>query len=124
HRQRDLGPPRGVERSERGRQRHHHAGPHEQHGESPQHLLVHRMNSGRRLMMSVEKLLITRSIHGNVSANTPKIAAARGMNASTLSWMDVTVWNRLTSTPAIRPASSIGRLTKNAISLARPTAPT
>ena len=33
------------------------------------------------------------------------------MNASTLSWIDVTVWKTLTSTPATRPASSIGRLT-------------
>src|SRR5688572_4458253 len=82
------------------------------------------MNSGSRLIRSIEKLLMTRSIQGNVSANTPKMAAARGMNASTLSWIDVTVWKRLTSTPASRPASSIGRLTRMAVSSACRTTPT
>jgi len=86
HREPDLGAGRGEEPPERRRQRHDDPRPHEQEGQACQHRqLVHRMNSGRRLMMSVEKLLITRSIHGNVRANTPKIAAERGMNASTLS---------------------------------------
>ncbi len=41
----------------------------------------------------------TRSIHGNVSAKTTKIAAARGMNERMLSWMDVTVCRMLTRMP-------------------------
>ena len=61
---------------------------------------------------------ITRSIQGNVRAKTRKIAAALGMNARTLSWMDVTVWKMLTRTPATRPASSIGSETIMASSMA------
>ena len=43
---------------------------------------------------------------GTSARTTTKIAAARGMKASTLSWIDVTVWKMLTSTPAIRPAAA------------------
>ena len=82
------------------------------------------MYSGSLRIMSEEKLESTRSIHGNVNANTTKIAAARGMNARTLSWIDVTVWKMLTSTPAISPAMSIGRLTMMAVSIACRTMPT
>src|SRR5580765_4056349 len=38
--------------------------------------------------------------------------------------MDVTVWNTLTSTPAMRPATSIGRVTITATSRAWRTTPT
>src|SRR6185503_8270531 len=82
------------------------------------------MNSGRRRIMSAEKLLSTRRIQGNVSAKTTKIAAARGMNASTLSWIDVTVWKTLMRMPAAIPASSIGALTMMAVSIAWRTVPT
>ena len=47
--------------------------------------------------------MTTRSIQGNVNAKTTKIAAARGMNARMLSWIDVTVCRMLTSTPTIEP---------------------
>ena len=49
------------------------------------------MKSGSRRTMSAENDVTTRSIHGNVSAHTAKMAAARGMKARTLSWMEVTV---------------------------------
>ena len=57
----------------------------------------HRTNSGSRWSRCVANPQVIRSIHGNVSAKVTKIASARGMNPSTLSWIDVTVWNMLTS---------------------------
>src|SRR4029079_9422439 len=78
----------------------------------------HRTNSGSRWRRCVANPQVIRSIHGNVSAKVTKIASARGMNPSTLSWMEVTVWNMLTRTPATRPARSIGRLTMSASSMA------
>jgi enoyl-CoA hydratase len=71
-----------------------------------------------KVVPAVELMVSTRSIHRNVSAKTAKMAAARGMNARTLSWIEVTVWKMLTSTPATRPATSIGVLTAIAVSSA------
>ena len=68
------------------RNHHEHARTDQQQAETHEHLEVHqRMYSGSRRIRSAENPDRMRSIHGKVSAKPTKIAAARGMNARTLS---------------------------------------
>jgi hypothetical protein len=81
-----------VRAGEAGRDHHDRARAHDQQRKPlDDGKINHRMNSGSRRIKSLEKPVSTRSIQGKVNANAAKIASARGMNPSTLSWIDVTV---------------------------------
>ena len=84
--QADPGRRRRVRRAEQRRPQHDQAGPDEDDREDEDRREIHqRTSSGRRVTICLAKPDISRSIHGNVMAKVTKMAAARGMKASTLS---------------------------------------
>jgi hypothetical protein len=66
------------------------------------------MNGVKSPKIEAAKVVRTRRIHGNDIRNTVKIAITRGANENVWSWIDVSVWIRLTTIPTTMAAARIG----------------
>lgn len=66
------------------------------------------MNGVKSPNIEAVKVVSTRKIQGNVTRKIRKIATMRGANENVWSWIDVSVWIRLITTPTTIAAISIG----------------
>src|SRR5690349_5576144 len=64
-------------------------------------------------MMLVVYAIRRISIHGRRIMTPARNASSRGTALNAVSWMDVTIWSRLTTIPAASPMPSRGALSQN-----------